>query len=238
MRKILCLLPAVMFYSFFCPFFDTFNCDVYEDTNVSITEKLYDTVIIDPGHGGDDGGATGIGGISEKHFNLSVAMKMRDIFLISGYNVEMTRTEDCDTDGKIGFHKKEDIFNRKSLGDKYPAAVFLSVHMNASSSANDKGFQVFYGTSNSKSVFLADGIRNLMLNANIATRIRELKQTPDTVYLMKNLKNPCILLECGFVSNKEDFELLSESSYRQKLALIFFSASNTFCSSEKNISGE
>ncbi len=215
MRKILCLLAFILL----SPHILTFN-----ETNTTPST----TVIIDAGHGGADGGATGLCNVSEKHFNLSTALKLRDIFLIAGYDVKMTRTTDDDTDGHEGFSKTEDIHNREALGKEYPDAVFLSIHMNFSPASRDKGFQVFYGIKNEKSKILAENIHEKMTENALATRMREVKKTPDTVYLMKHLENPSVLIECGFLGNKEDFDLLSDEKYRQKLAFIFFAATENF----------
>ena len=218
MRKILCLLAFLLF----SPHILTFN-----ETNFNTKT----TVIIDAGHGGADGGAIGISNAAEKHFNLSIAMKMRDFFLIAGYDVLMTRTTDDDTDGHDGFNKTDDIHERENLGKENPDAVFLSVHTNASPSPKDKGFQVFYGKKTPQSKSLAEYIYEEMTASGLATRMREVKETPNTVYLMNHLENICVLIECGFIGNEEDFALLSDEGYRQKLALIFFSATEKFFSS-------
>lgn len=217
MRKILCLLSLFLFSSHIFTFNETFT-------------EPKPIVIIDAGHGGTDGGATGLYNASEKHFNLSTALKLRDIFLLAGYDVKMTRTTDDDTDGHEGFSKTEDIYNREALGKEYPNAVFLSIHMNFSPASRDKGFQVFYGIKNEQSKILAEKIHEKMTESSLATRMREVKATPNTVYLMKHLENPSVLIECGFLGNKEDFELLSDEKYRQKLALIFFAATEKFLS--------
>jgi len=217
MRNILCLLSIVLFSS---------HCiNPYETI---IIEKPI--VIIDPGHGGVDGGATGLKNISEKHLNLSTAMKLYDLMILTGYDVKLTRNTDDDTDGEIGFNKRSDILNRENIGNNYPEALYLSIHMNSSTSSKDKGFQVFYGNKNENSLLLAQSIYDEMYKSDLATRMREVKVAPNTVYLMKSLKNPCVLIECGFIKNVEDFALLSNSVYRQKLALIFLSATNNYLS--------
>lgn len=217
MRKILCLLSIISIFSHNFAFYETNN-------------YVRPVVIIDPGHGGTDGGATGLQNISEKHFNLSTAMKLYDLMLLSGYDAKLTRNSDDDTDGEAGFNKKKDILTRENLGKEYPDAVFLSIHMNSSTSSMDKGFQVFYGSKNPESVSLAEFIHKEMSACNLATRMRELKAAPNTVYLMKNLPNPCVLIECGFIKNNEDFSLLSDEKYRQKLALVILSATNKYLS--------
>ena len=237
MRKILCLLSVLLSISICCYFFvshlndlNSSKVNTYLPHSDSESKK---TIIIDPGHGGADGGATGLKGLSEKHLNLSLSMKMRDLFILCGYDVLMTRTTDDDTDGQDGFHKRDDILNREAVANENPEAVFLSVHMNASPASRDKGFQVFYGWKNPKSKTLAEEIHSCMTECGLATRMREVKIAPDTVRLMKSIENPCILLECGFIGNEEDFALLTQPDYRQKLALAFVTATvNYFKNSE------
>lgn len=232
MRKILCLLSVLLSISICCHFFVShLNDSNFAKANASLPysdSESRKTVIIDPGHGGEDGGAIGIGGLSEKHLNLSLSLKMRDLFILCGYDVIMTRTTDDDTDGQEGFHKRDDIMNREAVAKENPDALFLSVHMNASPSARDKGFQVFYGTKNPESKILAEEVHSLMTASGLATRMREVKASPDTVYLMKAIENPCILLECGFMGNEEDFALLTQADYRQKLAFVFTAATANF----------
>ena len=180
------------------------------------------TVIIDPGHGGQDGGAVGITGVYEKDLNLQMSMFLKEYFENAGVKVIMTRTEDADTDGMEGFHKTEDIMNRYYLSQRYPDGIFLSVHMNSSTSSADKGFQVFYGSENETSKDLAQYVYDSVEESALVTRLREVKAAPRTVYLMNHLTSPCILLECGFISNTADSELLTDSAYAKDLAYVLF----------------
>ena len=185
-------------------------------------------VIIDPGHGGDDGGAVSVSGKCEKDFNLDLSLRLSDALEKMGIKTVLTRTEDCDTDGEEGFHKRKDILERLAFTEKYPDSVFVSVHMNSSTSENDKGFQVFYGTKNERSKLLAEKIYSEVSLKAYTSRLREVKQTPDSVYIMKNSKVPSVLAECGFISNKTDEKLLSDPEYRQSLAFVLASAIRDF----------
>lgn len=215
MRNILCLLFVVLCLLSLCG-------------NGTATAARIHAVIIDPGHGGTDGGASGIGDIAEKHFNLSLSLKLRDIFVLSGYSVIMTRDTDDDTDGETGFNKKQDIHNREAIADNNPKLPYISIHMNYSLASRDKGFQVFYGSQNSESRVLAEAVHLYVENSGLANRMREVKAAPDTVYLMQNMVNPAILVECGFLGNDEDFALLSDAAYREKLALVLYAAADAY----------
>ena len=189
---------------------------------LAVSANAPPVIILDPGHGGRDGGAVGVSGVLEKDLNLDLAKKIAEQLERAGYQVVLTRTEDDDTDGQEGFYKRKDILARLALADKYPNCVFLSIHMNSSSSGSDKGFQVFYGKNHSRSRTLAESIyASVFQNAEV-TRLREVKKAPDTVYLMKTLRVPAVLIECGFISNKADENLLSDPSYREKLAYVLY----------------
>ena len=179
-------------------------------------------IIIDPGHGGSDGGASGTDGTPEKELNLSVALKLRDLFQAAGYNTVLTRETDTDTDGIDSFDKTKDILNRISYAKKYPNSIYISVHMNSSGSTMDKGFQVFFGWKNGNSKKLAESIYNMIDKAEVVNRLREVKKSPDSVYILRNVTVPAVLVECGFIRNREDFVLLNDDEYRKTLAFILF----------------
>lgn len=186
-------------------------------------------IIIDPGHGGDDGGAVSAGGICEKELNLDFALKLSSSLESLGYKTVMTRSDDADTDGEEGFHKRKDILNRLSFTEKYPKSIFVSVHMNSSTSSNDKGFTVFHGRKNEKSRILAEKIYSEVGSRAYVSRLRDVKNAPDSVYLMNNCEVPAILLECGFISNRTDEELLTDEKYREDLAYIIAGGIDAYC---------
>jgi len=175
-------------------------------------------IIVDAGHGGADGGAS-FGSVEEKALNLHVSLLLRDFLEMYGYTVRMTRETDCDTDGRDGFHKAEDLSNRVAMAEDLCADLFVSVHMNASTSSADKGFQVFYGRKDPQSKALASAIVQTYASSLSKTRVRAVAQSPDTVWIMKQLSVPSVLVECGFISNAEDLALLSDTDYQTELAL-------------------
>lgn len=180
------------------------------------------TIIIDAGHGGPDGGAVGVSGILEKDLNLDMAKKLQNFLTVAGYNVVMTRESDEDTDGSEIFNKSNDIKNRCAIADKYDNAIFVSIHMNASTSSRDKGFQVFYGSVHEDSKALAENIHKSISDNATVNRLRDVTHAPERVYITKNVKHPTILVECGFISNSADETLLKDESYRENLAFALY----------------
>ena len=114
----------------------------------SIKSGTSDIVVIDPGHGGIDGGCVGDGNILEKDLNLKVAKKLEKIFSDNGYKVIMTRSEDIllsdDEDAKIRTQKTQDLKKRAEIANESGGAIFISVHMNEYTSPEISGAQVFY----------------------------------------------------------------------------------------------
>lgn len=176
------------------------------------------TVAVDAGHGGTDGGAVAKDGTLEKDLNLSIALLLKEALEKRGAAVILTRTTDDDTDGSAeGFFKKKDLERRAEIGGGEGIDLFLSIHCNASTSTADKGFQVWYGMQNPKGALLAESVCRSVDNAKICTRIRAVKQVPEGLYLFRTLRIPNLLIECGFLTNRQDLELLKSTEYQKKL---------------------
>jgi len=174
-------------------------------------------VIIDPGHGGADGGAEG-GGLEEKTLNLDISLRLKDMLQFFGYTVVMTRTEDASTGGSGGFNKRKDLNARAKLADAHAGAPFISVHMNKFDDDAPWGTQVFYSGNHESSKPLAlclqEEVRGLLQPKNH----RQIKPAPGSVFLMKAVKNPAVIVECGFLSNPGEVSLLKDEKYRSELA--------------------
>ncbi len=184
------------------------------------------TLIIDAGHGGEDGGAVGINGEFEKDLNLKIAFALRDMALSAGYDTVMTRTEDIllydrNVDYK-GRKKALDLLARVKIAEKYEDAVFVSIHMNAFPENKYSGLQVYYSQNNPLSQEIAKDIQegarlNLQKENN-----RKIKPAGSNIYLLDRITIPSVLIECGFLSNPEECAKLSREDYQQKLALSIF----------------
>ena len=181
------------------------------------------TVVIDAGHGGEDGGAVSGTGVKESHLNLVVAQRIDELFRFTGNRTVMTRREDvsiCD-DGlnTIRKRKASDLQNRVTLVNTTPYAILISIHQNSlPSSVITRGAQVFWNTQDGAQE-LAVSIQDV-LNAVVNTgNEKQAKSIPNTIYLTKHALAPSVVVECGFLSNPEETALLQQSPHQLKLAV-------------------
>lgn len=182
------------------------------------------TVIVDAGHGGEDGGAIATDGTYEKDYNLDIAVKLEKILKVYNINVIMTRTEDtmtCDK-GLVTQREKKvsDIRNRLKMIKSSAKPIFVSIHQNKFSDSNQKGAQVFYSPNNIKSKILADSIQNSISSTVQINNKRKTKPSGTEIYLLYHSTVPSVLVECGFLSNEEDLFNLKNDDYRTEIAFI------------------
>lgn len=181
------------------------------------------TVVIDAGHGGEDGGTVGVTGLVEKDLNLDVAKRLSSLLEQNGVRVIMTRTEDVllydrNTDYE-GRKKVLDLAARQAIGDANPDAIFVSIHANAFSQQQYHGLQIWYSGNNPQSGVLAESIRNETVASLQPDNHRQSKVAGSNIYLLYHLNNPAVLVECGFLSNPAECRALEDEAYRQQLAL-------------------
>lgn len=211
----LIILSAMLYLTFMA------NFSAAEASSMPIAQK---TVIVDAGHGGDDGGAIGIDGTVEKDINLDIALKLEKILKFYGFNVIMTRTQDvmtCD-DGLDSLRKRKisDIHNRFELMRKNPDAIFISVHQNKFEDSSQHGTQVFYSGNDERSKELAEAIQTSVTLTLQRKNDRVVKKSGSGIYLLYHAKIPAVLVECGFISNSDEVKKLKDESYRMKLAIL------------------
>lgn len=201
----------------------TFNAN-NEATEVLSNRVYQNTVIVDAGHGGEDGGAVGIDGTNEKDINLNIALKLERILSFYGFNVIMTRTQDvmtCDEGlSTLRERKVSDIHNRFALIEANPDAIFVSVHQNKFNDTNQNGTQVFYSGNNEKSKLLAENIQTAVVSVLQPSNKRVVKRSGSGIYLLYHTRAPAVLVECGFISNPDEVKRLNDDSYRMKTAML------------------
>lgn len=177
-------------------------------------------VLIDPGHGGFDGGTVAEDGTLEKHLNLAVALCLRDLLYVCGVPVEMTRKTDvgleADSTTSIRNRKVSDMRRRLELYDE--AALVISVHQNHFSVPKYCGTQLFYSVNHPDSVVLAEYIRGAVVDWIQPQNTRELKKATDSIFLLSHTQTPAVLVECGFLSNPDERNKLKTPAYQQQLA--------------------
>lgn len=192
-------------------------------------------IIIDAGHGGEDGGAIAIDGKTlEKDINLSIAKKLNNILKSNNINTFMIRDTDesiykKDSNKKTLRRKKvEDLRNRVNIANSNDKNILISIHQNKFPDESLKGIQIFYSENNEQSIKLANFIKeDLEKNLN-QTKFRENKKSGKEVYLLNKVRIPAVIIECGFISNKEELNNLITEDYQNKLAQCIFSGLKNF----------
>ena len=186
------------------------------------------TVVIDAGHGGEDGGAVSKSGLYEKDLNLQIASRLCEMLKANGVNVVMTRTEDIllydRTVDYQGRKKALDLAARKKIAEETPGCIFVSIHMNSYPQPQYRGLQVWYSANNPDSLLLAQSIQQTVAASLQSDNNRQVKRANSAIYLLHHLHVPAVLVECGFLSNPEEAALLADEEYQQKLTLLLFQA--------------
>ncbi len=180
-------------------------------------------VVIDPGHGGEDGGASSTAGLTEKDVNLEVALALRDILEAAGIPTVMTRTEDkLLYDRNVDFQGRKkvlDLAARRAIAEATPGCLFVSIHMNAFPSPRERGMQVWYGSADERSQAVAEAIQKESLALQPDNR-RKIRAAGSNIYLLDRAACPAVLVECGFLSCPEEAEHLARDDYRYAVATV------------------
>lgn len=179
-------------------------------------------IILDAGHGGVDGGASGWDGTLESDLNLAVVRRIDALLALLGEQTVLTRTDEGDLSDPnaqtIAQRKVSDIRNRVALVNDHSGSILISVHMNAFTGSEYYGPQVFYG-----GVGESKGLGEL-IQENLLTLVpenqRKAKPISSDVYLMNHISVPAVLIECGFLTNREELERLKNEDYQKQLAVI------------------
>lgn len=181
---------------------------------VGQTMRHQNIILIDPGHGGSDPGKVGSGNVLEKDINLALSLKLKKALEHEKFKVYLTRDDDYNLSKDS---KRSDLKNRKQrIFDLEPVAV-ISIHQNSYPSGDVHGAQVFYYHGFSKSKLLADSIQDALVKGLDPSNHRKSKANTD-YYLLRDNPYPTVIVECGFLSNNEEKELLMKDSYQDKAA--------------------
>lgn len=184
---------------------------------VSSAQEPSPVVVIDAGHGGEDGGAISVSGVRESGINLEISLRLNDMLRFLGVDTRMIRTEDVSvyTEGETIAQKKvSDIRNRVAFVRDTPNALLVSIHQNHYSEGKYRGAQVFYAAG---SEALAERLQAVLITQVDPDNHRVCKPAQD-VYLMEHVSCPAVLIECGFLSNYAEEQLLRDPTYQKKLA--------------------
>ena len=174
-------------------------------------------VVIDPGHGGVDPGKVGENNVIEKDINLQIALKLQKSFEEKGVTVVLTRTDDMGLYSEDDTNKKStDMKNRCEIIDRTLPDAVISIHQNSYTDESVCGAQVFYYTNSPKGRILGEDIQKQLIAID-GMNPRTAK-TNSEYYMLINTPSPTVIVECGFLSNKNEARLLSDEEYQQKIA--------------------
>ena len=179
-------------------------------------------IVLDAGHGGEDGGALAPDGTAEKDLNLRIAEDTAAFFDLFGIPYVMTRTGDesvCDKGlSTIRERKRSDINNRYALVNSGENNILLSIHQNTFGQSRFSGAQVFFAGHIEQSRVFAAYLRESIVSALQPQNTREIKPSGDSIFLLYKAKRPSVLVECGFLSNERELALLESPSYQKSMA--------------------
>ncbi len=176
--------------------------------------------VIDPGHGGIDGGATSCTGVLESAINLQIALKLNDLMHFLGYETVMIRTTDTSiyTSGNtIAAQKISDLKERARIVNETENGILISIHQNTFSDSRFGGAQVFYSDADSR--HLAEKLQTAFAQTVNPGSSRKCK-TSKGIYLMEHIERTGLLIECGFLSNPQEEAQLRSSDYQNKLCCV------------------
>lgn len=191
-------------------------------------------VIVDAGHGGEDGGASTADGVLESQLNLAIALRLEQVLALCGCPVEMIRRTDTAvySEGAESFSEKKtsDLKNRVAQVNAAPRAILISIHQNHFTQSQYAGAQVFYAASEG-SRDLAEITQGALRQALDPDNNREIKPG-DAIYLLEQIQCPGVLVECGFLSNAAEAKQLQTPTYQTKIACAVAGAAIRYLESE------
>ena len=188
---------------------------------VQMSESI---IVLDAGHGGADGGTSGSDGTLESTLNLQIVRRLEWLFLFLGQQTVLTREDEQDLSGPedhtIGQQKVSDIRARVELVNSLDGAFLISIHQNYLTGHPEvHGAQVFYSQSEEahQAALAVQDALNLHINPR---NEKNCKPAPTEVYLMAHVTAPAILIECGFLSNTQETQLLASADYQKELSAV------------------
>lgn len=213
-------------------------CSV-ETANVnSIIKCDLPVIIIDAGHGGEDGGAICTDGTYEKEINLDIALKVNEFLSIFGFNTHLIRTTDTAVHSQgntIRERKISDIHNRADTMNLYENCIYLSIHQNKYEDSRIWGAQTFYSGNSRESQEIAQFIQNAVKSQLQPNNNRQIKKSGTDIYVLYNATKPAVMVECGFISNRSELKKLKSNEYQNMMSLSISSGIlNYYISEVKN----
>lgn len=181
--------------------------------SVQVIKQSRGIIVIDAGHGGFDAGASGKATkVREDVLNLSVANKLKRLFEINGFTVIMTREDDK----AVASTKRKDMERREQIIEETKPDMVISIHMNKFKDTSVSGPMAFYYEKSAEGKILAKLVQEQLNEYLNPPKPRTFK--PENYFMLRNGECPCILVECGFLSNEREEQLLQTEEYQDSIA--------------------
>ena len=182
-------------------------------------ESVLPVVVLDAGHGGKDPGKVGVNGALEKEINLQIVFRLKRLLEQNDVLVVLTRDEDKDLASDNATHRKsEDLRERVRIVEEIRPALLISIHQNSYTEEDVDGAQVFYYKGSEQGKRLGGMVQESLRSEIKDGNHRMAKASRDEYYLLKEVTCPAIMVECGFLSNKREADLLAGDAYQEKVA--------------------
>lgn len=217
---------------------------VEDDTKPTSADnkEIKNIVVIDPGHGGEDGGAIAVDGTVEKILNLDFCKTIHDLCGLFGVDSILTRDSDTllydkysELDDYTGKKKVFDLKNRLRFTEEYGEnAIFIGIHMNKFSEGKYSGTQVYYSPNSAESMPLAEALQGKVKASLQPENERAIKKAGSSIFLLNRLQIPAILAECGFLSNEAETARLNSAEYKKEFSLTTAVVIGEFINSRNN----
>jgi len=215
---------VIMIVLIFALMLAIYSLNINADMTASTTNNdMQKTVILDPGHGGEDPGkVSNYSDLKEKDVNLIIALKVKVLLEKDNYKVIMTREEDkleySEGTTNIIEKRRQDLTRRKKMMDESGTTIVVSIHLNGFPETQYFGAQTFYPPNSNESRKLANSLQKAVREMIDPANKRQPQLKKDQIIILKDLKTPTAILECGFLSNADEEKKLATEEYRTKLA--------------------
>lgn len=217
-KRLIFIEVSIILSIFFSTILNKSNDDTINTSSIPVSSH---TVTIDAGHGIPDEGAQNENGLTEAGINLKIALKVQKLLEVSNCTVILTRSDEngiYDIDSKtLREMKVSDMKNRVKIGNSSDSDIFVSIHLNKIPQNQYYGWQTFYKKHSEEGKKLSNYIQE-NLNQSIQIENKRVPQTISGKYIIENLEIPTVIVECGFLSNPTEANLLTQNDYQDKIA--------------------
>ncbi len=226
---------SLIAFTFIFTFVSCFSLNMLLKKTATVSDYSRDkriNLVIDAGHGGIDAGTIGFDGTPEKGINLAIALALYDFASVSGITSFLTRDGDYLVYDENDDKTRSDLYNRMDIINSIHNSLLISIHQNHFEDESQWGMQVWYSPNDEKSPILADDILNIAKSNLQPANERVNKVSDDSYYLLHKAKVTSVMVECGFMSNRQENEKLKDENYQKQLAYSIMLGLSNYISEE------